>query len=282
MLTAAHNGKSDLRGLLERQITADFPIEHKRWALTGYALLVSQYAPQLSTRQRKDLYRYMHDSQRVPRGWIGGRNSAGYEQLMKDKPLRQAYKMLKTNLDRGLSMTDVGFGQTLIEKLRVGHSEKKFEPQPFADRALYETLSGGSNLDSFKEALVENAHDPARLFSLLTLADLSGNSALRAMMQVENQRKARFDRFVDLVAQFVAKLDATQQKNLGKHLSKSLQGPALFGVAPTAGCREVMSEPSLRKKYVALSTALSKGTLSPARATETPAHTPPANYAEVL
>lgn len=285
------NGQTGLRSLLERQITPEYSLQHKRWAMTGYVLLVSEYASRLNPAQRRNLYQYLHDSQRVRRGLFGATNSTGYEAVMKDKSLYQTYKMLKAHLANGESLMDFAMGKRLIDGTKADfaavlqkHPEASFGPVPFGERALYKSFCGG-DLNAFEAALRENAGNVDKIDALLTLADPSGHSALRGMLEVESERKGRFHRFLELVAEFAPVLNPEQQKRLQKHISDSLKGPVLGGIGPTMASMEMLGDAKIRQKYAELSAALSEGVCKPQKPSDGAPqfdYVPPSNHVETL
>lgn len=285
------NGQTGLRSLLERQITPEYSLQHKRWAMTGYVLLVSEYASRLNPAQRRNLYQYLHDSQRIRRGLFGTTNSTGYEAVMKDKSLYQTYKMLKAHLANGESLMDFAAGKRLIDGTKAdfagglhNHPEASLKPAPFGERALYKAFCGG-DLNAFEAALRENTGNIGKICTLLTLTDPSGHSALRGMLEVESERKGRFHRFLELVAEFAPVLNPEQQKGLQKHISDSLKGPVLGGIGPTMASMEMLGDAKIRQKYAELSAALSEGGCKPQKSSDGPPQVddvPPSNHVETL
>lgn len=112
------NAASILRRLLEQPITSAYSIEHKRSVFRDYMVLLCDCASGLDSAQRKSLYRHLHDSQKVPVGWLGKTNSDGYRQVMKDKALFQEYKMLKSHLAQGDLMSDTETGRRFLQDMR--------------------------------------------------------------------------------------------------------------------------------------------------------------------
>lgn len=121
LVSPEEKAASVLRGLLEQPITAAFSIEHKRSLFREHMALLCDFAAGLDPAQRKRLYRHLHDSQRVPVGLLGKTNSDGYRQVMKDKALRQEYKMLKSHLAQGSLMSDTDAGRRFLQDVRRFH-----------------------------------------------------------------------------------------------------------------------------------------------------------------
>lgn len=118
LISPEEKAASGLRGLLEQPITAAFSIEHKRSVFRDHMALLCDFAAGLDPAQRKSLYRHLHDSQKVPVGLLGKTNSDGYRQVMKDRALRQEYKMLKSHLAQGILMSDTDAGRRFLQDVR--------------------------------------------------------------------------------------------------------------------------------------------------------------------